>query len=287
MKTSLECIPCFIKQSLEAARMTTDDKRIHIEVLKAVMNHLKSISLTNSPPELSKDVHRIIRSITKSEDPYKKVKDKSNKSAKNQYPHLKKLLKEANDPLLMAIKIAIVGNVIDFGTSKRYNVEDMLNNVVKKDFDNESYHLFKNSLYNAKNILYLADNTGEVFFDKLLINELLKQVEEVTYVVRAKPIINDATMQDAKFAGIDKIATVIEADPGQKHSAPGVVLNYTSKKFKNLFESSDMIISKGQGNYEGLSNVDRDVFFMLVVKCPLVSKDISEEVGKLILKVKK
>ena len=261
MKTSLECIPCFIKQSLEAARMATDDKRIHIEVLKAVMNHLISISFSNSPPELSKDVHSIIRNITKSEDPYKKVKDKSNKSAKNQYSQLKKLLKETDDPLLMAIKIAIVGNVIDFGTSNRYNVEDMLNNLVKKDFDNLSYHLFKNSLYNAKTILYLADNTGEVFFDKLLINELLKQVEEVTYVVRANPIINDATMQDAKFAGIDKIATVIEADPGQKHSAPGVVLNYTSKKFKNLFESSDMVISKGQGNYEGLSNVNRDVFF--------------------------
>ena len=287
MKTSLECIPCFIKQSLEAARMATDDKRIHIEVLKAVMNHLKSISFSNSPPELSKDVHSIIRNITKSEDPYKKVKDKSNKSAKNQYSQLKKLLKEADDPLLMAIKIAIVGNVIDFGTSNRYNVEDMLNNVVKKDFDNVSYNLFKNSLYTAKNILYLADNTGEVFFDKLLINELLKQVKEVTYVVRANPIINDATIQDAKFAGIDKIATVIEADSGQKHSAPGVVLNYTSKKFKNLFESSDMVISKGQGNYEGLSNVNRDVFFMLVVKCPLVSQDISEEVGKLILKVKK
>ena len=287
MKTSLECIPCFIKQSLEAARMATDDKRIHIEVLKAVMNHLISISFSNSPPELSKDVHRIIRNITKSEDPYKKVKDKSNKSAKNQYSHLKKMLKEADDPLLMAIKIAIVGNVIDFGTSNRYNVEDMLNNVVKKDFDNVSYHLFKNSLCNAKNILYLADNTGEVFFDKLLINELLKQAKEVTYVVRANPIINDATIQDAKFAGIDKIVTVIEADAGQKQSAPGIVLNYTSKNFKDLFESSDMVISKGQGNYEGLSNVNRDVFFMLVVKCPLVSQDISEEVGKLILKVKK
>jgi len=287
MKTYLECIPCFIKQSLEASRMATDDERVHIEVLKEVMNHLKSISFTNSPPELSREVHGIIRDITKSEDPYKEIKETSNKSAKNQYPHLKKMLEESDDPLLMAIKLAIVGNVIDFGTSNRYNVEDMLNNLVKKDFDDESYHHFKNSLFNAKTILYLADNAGEIFFDKLLIEELIKQGKTITYVVRANPIINDATIQDAKFAGIDKIAKVIEADAGQKQSAPGVVLNYTSNKFKDFFESSDMVVSKGQGNYEGLSNVDRDVFFMLVVKCPLVAQDISEEVGKLILKVKK
>ena len=286
MKTYLECIPCFIKQSLEASRMATDDERVHIEVLKEVMNHLKSISFTNSPPELSKDVHRIIRDVTKSEDPYKKVKETSNKSAKDQYPYLKKMLEESDDHLLMAIKFAIVGNVIDFGTSNRYNVEDMLSILVKKDFDDGSYHLFKNSLCNAKTILYLADNTGEIFFDKLLIEELIKQGKKITYVVRANPIINDATMQDAKFAGIDKIVTVIEADAGQKQSAPGIVLNYTSNKFKDFFESSDMVVSKGQGNYEGLSNVDRDVFFMLVVKCPLVAQDISEEVGKLILKVK-
>ena len=287
MKTYLDCIPCFIKQSLEAARMATDDEKIHAEVLKTVMTHLGSISFTNSPPELSKGVHEIIRNITKSKDPYKKVKDTSNKMAKNRYPHLKKIVEEAEDPLLMAVKLAIVGNVIDFGTNNRFNVGDMIANAVKKDFDDGAYPQFEKSLCNTKTILYLADNTGEIFFDKLLIKELLKQDKEVTYVVRANPIINDATREDAKFAGIDKLATVIDGDVGQKQSAPGMVLNFASKKFLELFEYSDMVISKGQGNYEGLSDVNRDVFFMLVVKCPLVARDIDGEVGKLILKVKK
>ena len=287
MRTYLECIPCFIKQSLEATRMATDDEAVHIEVIKELLTHLKSISFTHSPPELSREVHGIIRDITKSKDPYKKVKDMSNKLAKDHYPLLKKMVEETSDPLLMAIKIAIAGNVIDFGTYNRFNVEDILDNLVKKDIDEESYHQFKKSLIKSKTILYLADNAGEIFFDKLLIKELLKQDKKVIYAVRANSIINDATIDDVRFAGIDKLATIIESDAGQKQSAPGVVLNYSSKRFLDYFEYSDMVISKGQGNYEGLSSVNRDVFFMLVVKCSLVARDIGNEVGKLILKVKK
>lgn len=286
MKTYLECIPCFIKQSLEAARMATDDEKIHAEVLRKVMKHLQTISFNDSPPELSREVHEIIRNITKSKDPYKKVKNQSNEMAKNQYPRLRKLVSRADDPLLMAVKLAIVGNVIDFGTSNRFNVEDMIDKAVKKDFEDEAYPRFKKSLRNSKTILYLADNTGEIFFDRLLLEELVRRDKKVTYVVKANPIINDATMEDAYLAEIDKFATIIDGDSGQKQSAPGMVLSYASKEFLDIFESLDMVISKGQGNYEGLSDVDRDVFFMLVVKCPLVARDINGEMGRLILKVK-
>jgi len=287
MKTYLDCIPCFIKQSLEASRMATDNEKIHSEVLKSLMTFLSSISYKNSPPEVSKEVHEIIRNITKSKDPYKKIKYDSNKMAKKRYPHLKKIVEEADDPLLMAVKFAIVGNVIDFGTTNRFNVDDIIANTLKKSFDDRAYSKFKKSLFNANTILYLADNCGEIFFDKLLIENLLKENKELIYVVRANPIINDATVQDAKFAGIDKIAKVIEGDAGQKKSAPGIVLNFASKKFSEYFQYADMVISKGQGNYEGLSDVKRDVFFMLIVKCPLVARDIDSEVGKLILKLNK
>ena len=286
MRTHLECIPCFIKQSLEAARMATDDEGIQTEVLREVMKHLQNISLTNSPPELSREVHKIIREITKSKDPYKKVKDQSNEMAKKEYPYLKKLVAESDDPLLMAIKLSIVGNVIDCGTTNRFNVDDMIDNAVKREFDASSYPQFKRTLKQSETILYLADNTGEIFFDKLLLEELAKRQKQITYVVKANPIINDALVRDAEFAGIDKIATIIEGDSGQKLSSPGMILLYASKNFLEIFESSDIVLSKGQGNYEGLSDVDRDVFFMLVVKCPLVAQDIGCEVGKLILKVK-
>ena len=286
MRTYLECMPCFIKQSLEAARMATDDEEVQTKVLKEVMGHLQDISLTSSPPELSRDVHEIIRRITKSKDPYKKVKDQSNEMAQKEYPRLKKLVGESDDSLLMAIKLSIVGNVIDFGAMNRFNVDDMIDNAVKREFDASAYPQFKSVLEQSETILFLADNTGEIFFDKLLLKELVKRQKQITYVVKTNPIINDATVEDANLAGIDKLATIIDGDSGQKQSAPGMVLSYASKEFLEIFKSSDMVISKGQGNYEGLSDVTRDVFFMLVVKCPLVAQDISSEVGKLILKVK-
>ena len=286
MKTYLECIPCFIKQSLEAARMATDDESVQTEVLKEVMKHLQNVSFTNSPPELSREVHQIIKKITKSEDPYRKVKNQSNEMAEKEDPHLKKLVDESDDPLLMAIKLSIVGNVIDFGTTNRFNVDDMIDNAVKLEFDASSYPQFKKALEQSETILFLADNTGEIFFDKLLLEELVARKKQITYVVKANPIINDATVEDAYTAGIDKLAKIIDGDSGQKQSAPGMVLSYASKEFLEIFESSDMIISKGQGNYEGLSDVDRDVFFMLVAKCPLVAQDINSEVGKIILRGK-
>ena len=126
----------------------------------------------------------------------------------------------------------------------------------------------------------------EIFFDKLLLEEISDDEKKITYVVKANPIINDATIDDAEFAGIDKHAKVIAGDAGQSKSTPGMVLSYASKEFLELLKTSDMIISKGQGNYEALSDIDREVFFLLMVKCPLVANDIGTEMARLVLKVK-
>ena len=286
MKTHLECIPCFLKQTLEATRMITDNEEIQINVLNEVMKYLQNTPLQNSPPMLSKEVHKIIKNITFSKDPYIAEKNKSNNLIKNKYNYLKKLITESDDPLLMSIKLSIIGNVIDYGSAKRFNIDEMIEKGIKQNLDPNSYEYFKRELEKSKTILYLADNTGEIFFDKLLIEELKKRKKQITYVVKANPIINDALIADAKYAGIDTIAEIIEGDNGQKFSSPGMILDYASKNFLELFEKSDMVISKGQGNYEGLSDTYREVFFLLVVKCPLVAQDIHDEVGKLILKVK-
>ena len=286
MKTHLECIPCFIKQSLEAARMATDDEAIHEEIIKDVMKYLQSISFSNSPPEISREVHNIIRNKSNSSDPYKKVKDQSNKMAENLYPRLKELIEESDDSLLMAIKLSIVGNVIDFGTSNRFNVEEILDKAINQDFNDDAYPQFKESLIHAKTILYLADNTGEIFFDKPLIEELVKRNKKITYVVKANPIINDATIDDAKFTGIDKLAKILEGDKGQNKSTPGILLKYASNEFLELFNSVDMVISKGQGNYESLNESSRKIFFLLMVKCPLVARDMGTELARLVLEVK-
>jgi len=287
MKTHLDCIPCFLKQSLEASRMATNDQKIHEKVMKEVLKHLEDIDFEKSPPELSRDVHRIIRNITKNNDPYKKVKNESNEMAKKIFKKLKEKIEKSDDPLVTSIKLAIVGNVIDFGTMNRFNVNDMIKKALERDFDDRDYPLFKKTLGKSKTILYLADNAGEIFFDKLLLEELKKLNKKVIYVVKENPIINDALIEDVKSAGIDKIADIKTCDSGQKISSPGVVMHYTSNQFKDIFNKAEMIISKGQGNYEGLSKNRKRVFFLLVAKCPLVSADIDSNVGKLILKVNK
>ncbi len=287
MKVHLDCIPCFLKQSLEASRMATDNEEVHALVMKEVLKHLESINFEKSPPELSRDVHRIIRTITKTNDPYKKVKDESNEMVKKIFNHLKEKIDKSNDSLIAAIKLAIVGNVIDFGTMNRFNVDDMIEHALEREFDDRDYPLFKEELQKADTIMYLADNSGEIFFDRLLIEELKKKGKKITYVVKQNPIINDVLTEDTNHAEIDKLASVITYDKGQKISTPGVVMEFASDEFKEKFETSDLIISKGQGNYEGLSSINRRVFFLLVAKCHLVANDIGSNVGKLILKVNK
>ena len=254
--------------------------------MKEVLVHLQNVSFSYSPPRISMGVHYIIRKITKSDDPYRGVKDKSNEMAKNLYSRLKDMVRIAEDSLLMAIKLSIVGNVIDFGTADRFNVEEMIEKAAAMELGGE-YEEFKVALDKSKSIMYIADNAGEVFFDKLLIEDLAEMGKEIVYTVRANPIINDATKEDAKFAGIDKFAKIIAGDERQEMSSPGMLLLNVSPDFINYFENSDMVISKGQGNYESLNNVEQSIIFLLMLKCPLVTKDIGIDVGIPVLKVKK
>lgn len=286
MRTYLDCIPCFLRQSLEASRMVTSNETLHEIVLKKVMRYLQVISsFNNPPPELSKEVHAIVRNMLNCKDPYKEAKKKSNEMAKELYPRLEQIVEEAKDPFLMATKLAIIGNVIDFGAMNRFDVKDMINKAITENIDDNAYSRFKESIEKAQTILYLADNAGEIFFDKLLIKKFAEMEKRIVYAVKNNPIINDATIEDAKFAGIDKFAEVLPADEGQDKSAPGILLNYASSKFLNYFRNADVVIAKGQGNYESLSNSGREIFFLLVVKCPLVARDIRADIGKLILKV--
>jgi len=287
MQTNLECIPCFISQSLEAARMVSDDENMHEKVLKKVMQHLQNINFNDSPPMLSRKVHEIIRNEIKSEDPYKKIKEQSNKIAEKYYPKLEKIIQDSDDPLLDSIKLSIAGNVIDFGTKNRFDIQETINTINEKEIDEEAYSYFKKILNKSNNVLYLADNAGETFFDKILINQIKKHTEKITYVVKNNPIINDAIKEDAIYAGINEIAEIIAGDEMQKISAPAIILKYASEDFKKLFFKADMVITKGQGNYESLSNVEREIFFLLMIKCPLVAQDIGYEFAKPVLKVKK
>lgn len=280
MKIFADCIPCFLSQSIEAARMVTNDVKVHEKVIKGVMQELQDISYEKTPPEISTLVHRKIKEITNCPDPYKKVKEIENSFAIKLEKKVKYWDELSDKSLQTSIKLAIAGNVIDFGTPTRIDIKDFLKELKNKEFAINDFKIFKDKLAESKNILYLGDNTGEIVFDKIMVEELIDRGKNVTFVVREKPIINDATLEDAKFVGLDTIVKVIT---GVKES-PGTVLELCSEEFIKEFWAADMIIAKGQGNYEALSNENVNIFFFLIAKCKLVAKDLGVNIGDMIMK---
>lgn len=277
MKTYLECIPCFLKQALRAGRLASDDQHEIKALLDSVGCRIKDIGFENTPPEMAVIIYDEIHRITGDNDLYKEQKKAHIAEAKRLCPSLKKKLARSDDPLLMAVRIAIAGNVIDLGMGKEFNIEKDLEQVLEQEFAICDIEEFRQTLAGAKDILYLGDNAGESVFDKILIEAMRKPV---TYVVRGRAIINDVTEEDAIDSGLHEVAEVISSGS----PAPGTILHLCNKEFIRRFEQADMIISKGQGNYEGLSGTARPVFFLLKAKCPIIAGDIGVNEDDIVLK---
>lgn len=277
MKTYLDCFPCFLNQALRAARIATDDEKKIKSVLDEVGMILRSIPLENTPPETGRLIYQKVREITGNSDPYRKIKNTSTQKALALYPFLKSQVEESGDRLLAAIKIAIAGNVIDFGANWDFDIEDEIEEVLEKDFAICNYHRFRGCLDKAHEILYIGDNAAECVFDKILIEEMKKPV---TYVVRGVPVINDATYEDAIQAGIHKVATILSSGT----DAPGTILKTCSSEFREVYHKSQFIISKGQGNYEVLSNERRPLFYLLKAKCQVIANNMGVNEGDIVLK---
>jgi len=281
MQIYLDCIPCFVRQALDAARLATDDEQIHEKVVREVLRLAAGLDMSQSPPVIGQQIHRSIRELIGSNDPYRELKQRYNRLALRMCAELKESVRTSEEPLEAAIRLAIAGNIIDLGVKtliKESDIEQIINSSLTTEFDSQQIQEFRNAISQAEKILYLADNAGEIVFDRLLIEQL--PVEKVTLVVKGKPVINDATMEDAEFAGLTEIVEVI--DNGS--DAPGTILETCSQAFRNRFEDADLIIAKGQGNYETLSDINKNIFFVLKAKCPVIAKDIGCEVGQMILR---
>lgn len=245
------------------------------------MTYLSNAQWNRTTPELATNVHRIIKKVTVNVDPYSLLKEKYNRAALALYPRLVAIVEASEDPLLAAVKVAIAGNVIDFGPKVDINLEKAIEDVFSSDLAINDVAKLKKSLQRTKKVLYLADNAGETVFDKVLIDELLKQKVAVTYAVKGSPILNDATFKDAETAGITSIVPVISIGT----DCTGILFLECSSDFIKQFEDAGLIISKGQGNYESLSGVEnKEIFFLLKVKCPIIGEDIGVKVGSMILR---
>lgn len=279
MKTYLDCIPCFVRQALEASKMAAGNKAKQEKALKKVLSELGKTSLNGKiPSDIAHKVHRIVKEVTGNSDPYKKLKDEYNRKALKMYPGLKRRVSRSRDRLLTATKLAIAGNIIDFGPGSGFDLEKTIEEVLVQDFTIDHFNKFKEALQKSEKIVYIGDNAGEIVFDRILLEEL--KGKEITFVVKGGPIINDATVEDAKFVSINKIAKIKTVSNGE----PGTGPKRNSKEFINLLKSADIVISKGQGNYEALSEVNANIFFLLKVKCPTIANDIGVKIGSIVAK---
>jgi len=278
MKTYLECIPCFVAQALRAGRLATSDEKKIKELLDEVGYMIKSIPMDNTPVEIAALVYKKIRDITGVVDVFKDKKYQHIQEALLLLPEMRKRVLDSSDPLLTSIRIAIAGNVIDLGMSKEFNLVHDIEIILEQDFALFDYDLFKYELAKTDKILYLGDNAGESVFDRLLIEQLKKPV---IYAVRGIPIINDVTLNDAVDSGLDKVCKIISSGT----PAPGTIISLCNKSFVEKFNKVGMIISKGQGNYEGLSTTIKQVFFLLKAKCPVIAKDLNVKENDIVLKV--
>ena len=277
MRTYLDCIPCFFKQALRAGRLATDDEMKIKKLLEEVGEMLKDISIESTPPETGELIYEKVREITGNVDPYLEIKRENTRKALTLYNLLREKVEKSNDGLLTAIRIAIAGNVMDFGVNENFDIEQETDEILSKDFAICDYDKFKSYLDETDKVLYIGDNAGESVCDRILIERLNKPV---TYIVREIPIINDVTYKDALQAGIDKVATIFSSGT----RAPGTFLKKCSREFIEMFNSAEFIISKGQGNYEGLSNEKHRIFFLLKAKCYVIANDIGVSEGDIVLK---
>ena len=280
MKTALDCIPCFTRQALDAARMVSGDVSVHEEVARRVLALAARMDFAQPPPVVGQEIHRIIRRITGVVDPYHDVKERFTRFALTLYPSLKERVRRSSDRLETAVRLAIAGNVIDLGVESEISEEDIeraIEEMLSARIRGPAFGQFRERAAAASDIFYIADNAGEIIFDRLLIEELLPT--PVTVVVRGHPVINDATRADAETAGLDGLAEIM--DNGS--DAPGTVLTDISPECRRRFDRADLVVAKGQGNYETLSEVDREVFFLLRAKCPVIADDIGCETGSIVV----
>ncbi|MBE5995546.1 MAG: DUF89 family protein [Paenibacillaceae bacterium] len=265
MELLIDCIPCLLRQSLEAARIATDQKEIHNKIMKETIKLLSGYDKYKNSPQLAKDIHNLVKYETGNPDPYQQIKNRDLQAAKNLYPFLKDFLQRKENSIYWALKVAAVGNNLDAAVYSNPELEKCISKELEKEFTICDLDLFTKKLQQAKNILIIGDNTGETIFDRVMLESFPDA--EITYGVRGESIINDVTEKEAIDSGLNSVARVISTGCG----SPGTILTDCSPEFIDIYERSDVIISKGQGNFEALSGEKGNLFFLLKAKCPAIA----------------
>lgn len=275
-----ECYPCFLRQANIAMEMAGVDADTAHRVMRSVLRSIGQADLSGkTPAHITSPMHRRIRRLLKT-DPFRGVKARYNRIAMKMYPELKQGVALSTEPLATAARLAIAGNVIDFGIFRSVDIRGTVERALTEPMAVDDIRELVSALSEVAAVLYLLDNAGEVVFDRILIEELLALGKQVTVVVKSGPVINDCTRQDAASVGLDDICRVI--DNGS--DSVGTIFDHTSRSFLEHFNRKDqIIISKGQANFETLMHEDRRIFFLFQSKCAVVSRHLGLEQGAMLL----
>jgi hypothetical protein len=262
-----------------ALRFGTKDEALQETILKSTLEEIRNTETSKPPAYTTTFIHRKIRQML-GIDPFREIKSEYNRIALGLYPSLKTAVEKSRDPLWMGARLAIAGNVIDFGIFTSVDIEGALKKALNTQIAVDDFNSFKEAVLKSDEILYLTDNAGEIVFDRLLIETLNRLGKKVKAVVKGAPVLNDSTMDDAEETGLAAVCEVI--DNGS--DAVGTMLDWTSPAFQKTFHNARLVISKGQGNFETLAGNEKTIFFLFQSKCDVVSKELRLSKGSMLLK---
>jgi uncharacterized protein with ATP-grasp and redox domains len=276
MRTSLECIPCFVRQALDALRQVCDHDAEIERILKVVLTEIAVFDRALSPPDMGRVIHAVVRQELGHPDPYRAIKQRSTQEALRVMPQVRECIERSERPFHTAVRFAIAGNIMDYALTSTWDKDPLTETLAKAEsqpMDEGKMDELKQAIDQAETILWLADNAGETVFDRLLIERL--SGKRIIYAVKQSPVINDAIRQDAVEAGLKPLVELI--DNGT--DAPGTVLSLCAPTFLEAFDRADVVIAKGQANFETLNEVDRDVYFLTQIKCAVIARHYGYAVG--------
>jgi damage-control phosphatase, subfamily I len=272
------CIPCIINQANNSAKLFLDgNKSARLQILKEVCMEVQNIEDNFTAPMFSSIIQNLIEKNLGVTDPYKQAKECNLRTAQKFLPYLDTMVEGSINKIEMGVRAAIIGNTIDLGANPKFNIENEVNRILSSDIILSQLNSFIKDLENTSLILYIADNYEEALFDKILLKVLGSK--KIIFAVRSKPILNDITVEEANHLGINKICEVIESGS----TIGGTDLSMATEEFMHYYNNADMVISKGQGNYETLMDEKRPIWFMFKVKCDVISTRCGFPVGKGIL----
>lgn len=272
MKLHLECVPCYIRQALEAAKMATNDRKLHEQILRESLIVASEFDANGIGFVLQAKIKEVMEKILPAVDPYRKVKEKYNRITLGLTDNLKEIIRNSKNSFETSLRISLAGNIIDFGPDTVLNkkiLKEAIEKSLSQSLDNKKVKLLQKNINDAEKILFIGDNAGEIVLDKIFIENLPR--EKITYVVRGGPALNDVTMEDARMVGMIDFIRVITTGLNM----PAAILPFCSTNFLDEYKKADLIISKGQGNYEALCDEDKNIFFLLKIKCPIVAENFN------------